>query len=1645
MLIPHDICYNAILMKTVLLSGYYGFGNLGDELMLKNIARIFQEEGFSSIYAVSGNVEYSKEKHHGIEFVNRDDYHAIVNVVKGVDLIALGGGGLFQDYNRLETSGLFENPKMGVHSYINVPLIAHIYGKPIAYLFQGVGPLFSEDSRNFTRYAYSLSHYISVRDRDSIKILEGMGIRNVVLSADPVFLYPVENFKSERQKPRIGISLRQWVDKSVEEKIVKAFTDFLNPLLDDYDFTFLSFQDHDDLNTDSSIYQRIRSTLKRQESLKLIRSKDYSFEKIEKTIADLDFFIGMRLHSIILAMKYGIPFVAISYWNKLDHLLIETGLDDLSIPIKDISGEKIRDKLPFLISDSSGIKKRVTKGMAALEKRLQYDRDTLKDFFASVPGMGQMPSRVERPGEEGQLPIEWVSYKIHQERLKKQFHEKRYSSFMVERILKRSHCKGIVFYPSPIHWEIPLFQRPHHIFRELSKKGYLVFFLTPDPVGDRAEPIREINENLYLIKDIDLLYCLKDEPIILWITWTPNIVCKELFPNSVVVYDWIDELDVFGFYSKFMEIDHRKLLHSADILLATSDSLLEEMKTLRPDSILVPNGVCIEDFKVEKDLIPEDMARVVNKGKPIIGYYGLLADWRMDYDLVNYLCKECKDLNFILIGPSYDGSSKRLHSAENLFLLGPKKYEELKYYLKHFDVAIIPYKVDRITRSVFPVKLCEYMAGGKPVVTTLMRECKKFKSVLVSETYEDFIKNVRKALILKNNADYLKILSEEAYSNRWEDRVGKITGAIESRSYPKLAEKERTEDRLSIAVEEVDAMQKLLNHVLYQIDLLNSKLIQIDTEKNNIWDQLNQTAAEKNNIWNQLSQTAAEKENLQSQFNQVIIEKDQVIIEKDNFWNQLNGIYASNFWKVANWYYKARNHSIVLRSMYLVLRWLKRKIKSHRQPVIRKKSNISSRSTDPSHDHISEDPSERLSKLTLAVESARQTFSWRIMRTLRRFQEWVVHGNLKSRWQFCKWVGRRICGKIEPGSSRSFDPIGSERFYDLETLQKAIKAAREIRSWKSMCFLRALKVELAQGGFRGLWKLGRLLGEIFTKKEGRRWAAYDPIPEGLLEPLTRSGILSASLGEAVQDRSKTFIFSLDRGWGDILMSLPVAEVLKKKDRAAKVIYFLEAEEHLALLQNNPFIDGVHFSRDQIASYEGANIFDIRRTPSDWHLARIHITDMIANHFKTQVHTRRPSLYIPDDQAVLKKFGVLDPYAIAHIQSATKEKNWRLSHWVSIFEHLHRHHGLKTVIVGGPGEEAFPSGKLPYILDLRKNISLSETINLMKRARLFVGIDSGPMHIAGALNIPSIVLWGNTSPIICGIDADVVYNIEPERDCQKGSNWACHFFPCPEKEFCINRISVEKVIRCIDGCLSKKREYSVIHIGQNPWPQGGRESGPYTFFRRDSFNPRALNEASYSSRSEYIAIVSSENSDPPWAELERMMTFIRTNGINILSSKCLRYVGRGEYAEYTDHPVTKCHRGSDDLILFHRNVFTRVGGLDPKFRSLSGCLRDFYFKALSFNEKVWYAESLLPLSSSAETDPMDEEIFQKKWGEVDLWSLQHLESVSLTNAHQRDMTSFLIFSHCSFDFNGGGQRWDSLTKVARRNGCLLFYIDDVMSD
>jgi glycosyltransferase involved in cell wall biosynthesis len=221
------------------------------------------------------------------------------------------------------------------------------------------------------------------------------------------------------------------------------------------------------------------------------------------------------------------------------------------------------------------------------------------------------------------------------------------------------------------------------------------------------------------------------------------------------------------------------LLEKADLVTATADKLFQQAREkVEGRLILNPNAVDVMHFSRTISEPPKDIAHIVDNKKPIIGYYGALAEW-FDYDLLKYLA-ENTDYNYVMIGPDYDNSMHEhgLDLISNIYILGPRKYEDLPCYLQFFDVAIIPFKINKITESTSPVKLFEYMAGGKPIVTTAMHECKKYKSVLIAESKEDFIKKIEQAIKLKNSKEYIRLLEKEASENTWDARVKEILKSI---------------------------------------------------------------------------------------------------------------------------------------------------------------------------------------------------------------------------------------------------------------------------------------------------------------------------------------------------------------------------------------------------------------------------------------------------------------------------------------------------------------------------------------------------------------------------------------------------------------------------------------------------------------------------------------------------------------------------------------------------------------------------------------------------------------------------------------------------------------------------------------------------
>ena len=370
------------------------------------------------------------------------------------------------------------------------------------------------------------------------------------------------------------------------------------------------------------------------------------------------------------------------------------------------------------------------------------------------------------------------------------------------KILKKEKFKAVVVFDSRVGWNIPLFQRSQHMANELTDDGYLYFYRTSEQFDPHVKTVEKLKDRLYLVNManfalqnamFDLLKEYKGHKFLsLYSTdvYLDEQYIKEKYIDNgfKIIYEYVDDLsdDIAGFkISDEIKASHKRMLEDTEkvYVVTTADKLYQEAKELRGENklALVTNGVQYEHFaNIDCKKIPDKMKNIVNSKKKIIGYFGALASW-FDYDLIKELAEEFKDdYEIVLIGIDYDQSLGKsgILKLDNVHYLGTVNYNELPTYSKFFNVSIIPFVVNEITEATSPVKLFEYMALGKPIVTTALPECRKYESPLVSDSHEDFINNIKKAAELENSKEYIELLRKEGNQNTWRQKAKDIKELI---------------------------------------------------------------------------------------------------------------------------------------------------------------------------------------------------------------------------------------------------------------------------------------------------------------------------------------------------------------------------------------------------------------------------------------------------------------------------------------------------------------------------------------------------------------------------------------------------------------------------------------------------------------------------------------------------------------------------------------------------------------------------------------------------------------------------------------------------------------------------------------------------
>ena len=243
--------------------------------------------------------------------------------------------------------------------------------------------------------------------------------------------------------------------------------------------------------------------------------------------------------------------------------------------------------------------------------------------------------------------------------------------------------------------------------------------------------------------------------------------------ESFRVYYCTDE------WSQFSYVDgarvtamERELCRRCDIVFTTSRTLLAATRAWNPETHLASHGVDFQHFA--RALSPETTApdEVAGLKRPVLGFFGLVQDW-IDIDLIGWLAEQRPDWTIVMIGKVAVDHS-RWARTPNIKWLGRKPYEELPRYCKAFDVGLIPFRINELTRNVNPIKLREYLSAGLPVVSTALPECAAYPEwCAVADTREQFLAACEAAIAADSPASR-RARSELMRAESWENKVAQL-------------------------------------------------------------------------------------------------------------------------------------------------------------------------------------------------------------------------------------------------------------------------------------------------------------------------------------------------------------------------------------------------------------------------------------------------------------------------------------------------------------------------------------------------------------------------------------------------------------------------------------------------------------------------------------------------------------------------------------------------------------------------------------------------------------------------------------------------------------------------------------------------------
>ena len=359
---------------------------------------------------------------------------------------------------------------------------------------------------------------------------------------------------------------------------------------------------------------------------------------------------------------------------------------------------------------------------------------------------------------------------------------------------------------SHLRWDF-VYQRPQHLMTRFARQKRVFYIEEPIFNAEHTNHLRTKRiDNKLAVVTPHLQHGLSQEEIILhqtgllkdffeeenitnYLFWyyTPMAqLIGNQFEPAFILYDCMDELSNFKFAHPELKEREKELFSKADLVFTGGHNLYQAKKNAHHNIFPFPSSIDKEHFAQARDQNdPEDQKNIPHAR---FGFYGVI-DERFDIDLLKEVAERKPEWHFVIIGPVVKIDPEILPRVSNIHYLGGKNYNELPAYLSGWDIAIIPFLLNESTLFISPTKTPEYLAAGKPVISTSIKDVVTpygiTNLVHIADSADEFIKAAEQELNKKDKTQWLNkvdnFLSQNSWDKTWARMMQHISATLSAK------------------------------------------------------------------------------------------------------------------------------------------------------------------------------------------------------------------------------------------------------------------------------------------------------------------------------------------------------------------------------------------------------------------------------------------------------------------------------------------------------------------------------------------------------------------------------------------------------------------------------------------------------------------------------------------------------------------------------------------------------------------------------------------------------------------------------------------------------------------------------------------------